>query len=128
MKSVRRRLLYVLILAMPLSSWAGVVVPCVQDSGQPPIQEMVADGIDSHHMNGHHESAAPDQDTASRDCSCCDECSTMCPTSGCSPAAITSKPFDSLCPGDHQGKVLPDLMYTTPIPHPLFRPPIALAN
>lgn len=127
MKSVRRSLIYVLLLALPLSSWAGSVVPCAQESAPLPIQEVVAGSDHARHSNRHHEPAAPDQDAASRDCSCCGDCSTMCPSSGSTPAVITSKLPGPSCAGDHQENMLVDLIYTTLIPFPLFRPPIAVS-
>ncbi len=127
MKPVRKRLIYVLLVALPFSSWAGLAAACAEDSDPLPIQESFVAGAHAHHAHGQPDSVAQEDESASVDCACCGDCASMCPASSCSPAEITSPAFETSIAGDRRGKVLPDLFHASPAPHPLIRPPIAIS-
>jgi ferredoxin len=127
MKPVRKHLIYVLLVALPLSSWAGLAAQCVQDSELLPIQVSIVVDAHAHHANGLPDSVAQDDESASGDCACCGDCASICPASSCSPAEITSQAFEISIGGDSRAKALADLFHASPAPHPLIRPPIAVS-
>ena len=125
MKSTRRCLLFVLLLAFPLSTWAGMYMPCAQEKA--PLQVQGAVTGDEH---SHHGSTVIDADTqgdgsAAIDCSCCGDCVTMCAMSGCMSAAIASQNFDISYGGGITSNPPQSRHHANPTPHPLFRPPIS---
>ena len=140
MIAMRRHIICLILLALPLSSLAGPAVPCIQDNGQPSTRETVIDAGTGHGSvhHGSHSQAHDGQEipsdyhaeqgevSAAVDCPCCDDCATICVLSGCNPAAITSvSPGISLgC--DDPGIPLADAFRVSPTPHSLFRPPIPI--
>ena len=127
MKPVRKHLIFVLLAALPLSSWAGLAAQCVQDSEPLPIQASFVVDAHAHHANGQPNSVAQDDESAPVECACCGDCASMCPASSCNPAEITSQAFEISIAGDRLTKALPDLFHASPAPHPLIRPPIAVS-
>ena len=127
MRSVSNHIICVLLLAFSWSSVASPVVPCGRDFGRAPHQESTVDGAHDTHMNGHHESASQKDNSASDDCSCCEDCASMCPSSASSPVAMTLQDFIYSFSGSTPTRMWPDLMHDCPTPHPLFRPPISIS-
>ena len=127
MRSVSNHIIYVLLLAFSLSSVASPVVPCVKDLGQALNQESVVENAHDTHMNGHHDFESQNDNSASDDCLCCEDCASMCPSSASSPVAITLQDFIHSFSGSSPTRMSPDLMHDCPTPHPLFRPPISIS-
>lgn len=127
MKPVRKHLTYVLLVALPFSSWAGLAASCVQDSQPLPIQASFVDVAHAHHANGQPDSVAQDDESAPIECACCGDCASMCPASSCNPAAISSQALEISIAGHRRANALPDLFHASPAPQRLFRPPIAIS-
>lgn len=127
MGSVCRHIIYVLLCAFSMSSVASSIVPCVTDLGQAPNQESIVDIAHEGHMTGHHDFASQKDDSISDDCSCCDDCASMCPSVGGNLIAITSQNFIPSFSVSDQSRILPDLIHDSPTPNPLFRPPISVS-
>ena len=141
MNAVREHIICLLLMALPLSSWASPAMPCGQDGEPLPIRETVVDPHAHHGSTQHgsparmHDSqdsasyhhAAQVDDSAPVDCPCCNNCATMCVLSGCNPAAITSASLELLLGRDDPGMPLADAFRVSLTPPPLFRPPIPIA-
>ena len=139
--TVRRRIICLLIMALPLSFQAGAAAPCVQENEPSTAQETVIDAGTRygriHHVShsqtqdrqeivsDHH--VVQGEDSAPADCRCCDDCATTCVLSGCNPAAITSVSPELSLGRDDPGIPLADAIHVSPTPHSLFRPPISIA-
>lgn len=124
MRPVCRQIIHVLLLAFSLSSVASPAVPCVKDLGQ----ESTIERAHSSHGAGHHDSAAQDDILTLDDCSCCDDCASMCPSFATNPVTLASQDIVPLSRATSPTKILADLMHDAPPPHPLFRPPISIAD
>jgi len=127
MKAVRKHLIYALLLALPLSSWAGLAAQCVKDSQPLPMQASFVVDAHAHHAIGQPDSVVQQDEAAPVECACCGDCASMCPASSCNPAEITSQAFEISIAGDRRAKALADLFHASPAPHPLIRPPIAVS-
>lgn len=138
---VRGHIICLLLMVLPLSSWASPAMPCGQDSEPLPIRETVVD-THTHHGSAQHRSpariqdpqdsasyhhAAQGHDSAPVDCPCCGNCATMCVLSGCNPAAINLVSPELLLGRYNPGIPLADAFRVGPTPHPLYRPPIPIA-
>ena len=136
-----RHIICLLLMVLPLSSWASLAMPCGQGGEPVPIRDTVME-THAHHGGAqlvsparmqdpqdsasfHH--AAQGDNSAPVDCPCCDNCATMCVLSGCSPAAITSVSPEFFLRPDDSGIPLADTFRVSPTPHSLFRPPIPIA-
>ena len=141
MIAMRGHVIFLLLMALPLSSLAGAAAPCIQDNGQSGTQETVIDAETGHgrvHHGSHGQAqdvqeivsdhdAAQGADTAPIDCPCCDYCLTMCVMSGCSVAAVNADSRGLSLAADDPSVPRPDFFRVGPTPHPLFRPPIQIA-
>ena len=140
MNAVRGHIICLLLIVLPLSSWAGLAMPCGQDGEPLPIRQTV---VDTHVHHGsarlgwparmqdpqdstsyHH--AAQGDDSVPVDCPCCDTCASMCVLSGCGLATITAESRELSLDVDGSSMQLADLFHVGPAPHPLFRPPIPI--
>lgn len=124
-KRVRRHIVFVLMLVIPISSWAGAVVPCTQDSEPALMQQSDAVDAHAHHETGQHDLVAEAEKPIAVDCECCGDCATMCAlAAGATMASVTESP-DYFFSGNGAGILLLDSFHAGPVPHPLFRPPIS---
>lgn len=141
MITIRRHIICILLLVLPLSSLAGVPTSCIQD-GEPSLaHEVVVDAgaLDGgvHHgsrsqtqdeqVTASHQHIAQGDDAAPVDCPCCDHCVTMCVMSGCGVVTINADSPDLSLDTDGPSVPPPDLFRVGPTPHPLFRPPIPIS-
>ena len=131
MNVARKHVIWLLMMALPLSSLAIAAAPCVQDGEPSPAQETIVDAH-AQHGSGHHGAHdqtrdAQDDESALVECPCCDHCLTMCVMSGCSSAAIASESREFLPDAVSSSISLTDIFRVGPTPHPLFRPPIPIA-
>lgn len=124
MKPAYRSMFHILLFAFSLSSVASPAVACIENQGIRPGQESEIDSVHIKHMMRHLDSAPQDEAPAIADCSCCDECASMCPSAGINPVAITSQIFIPAFSDSRQIHVMPDLVHDCPSPNPLLRPPI----
>lgn len=124
MRPVCQHIIHVLLLAFSLSSVASPALPCVKSLGQ----ESTVERAHGSHVVGHHDSAAHDDILTIDDCSCCDDCASMCPSSAGNPVTLASQNIVPLSRASSPTMILADLMHDAPPPHPLFRPPISIAD
>ena len=140
MNDVRKHIIWLLLMALPVSSLAGAATLCIQGSEQAPTQMAVVDAHaqhgnsqrgyqsqtqDAQQITSQHHVAQGD-DSAPVDCPCCDQCVTMCAMSGFGLAAITAESREFSLDVDGSSIRLTDLFRVGPAPHPLFRPPIPI--
>ena len=137
---MRKLAIWLLLIALPVSSLAGAATSFSQGDEQALTQETVVDA-DSQHGSVQRGPQSPPQDaqqttsyhhvaqgdeSASPDCPCCDHCVTMCVMSGCDLAAITAESRGPSRDVDRSSMRPTDLFRVGPAPHPLFRPPIPI--
>ena len=140
MNDMRRPVIWLLLIALSVSSSAGAATSCIRGGEQAATQMTIVDTHarhgsaqhgshsqprDAQETTSHHDLVQGD-DSAPADCPCCDNCATMCVLSGCSPAVITSVSPERLLRRDDPGIPLADAFHLSPTPHPLFRPPIPI--
>jgi len=126
MKPLRTFLVFLLLAALPVSSWASVFVSCAQDNGSQQVQAPLSGDAHAHHARGETNSSLVDEDIVPGDCTCCGDCASMCPASGCGLAGVALEGAAVLFTSDGQFKARVALRYASPSPHPLFRPPIQI--
>lgn len=137
---MRKLAIWLLFIALPVSSLAGAATSCIHGGEQAPARVTV---IDAHARHGsaqqssqsqpqdaqettfHHHVAQGDE-SAPSDCPCCDHCVTMCVMSGCGLAVITAESREFSLDVDGSSMRLTDLFRVGPAPHTLFRPPIPI--
>ncbi len=100
MNVARKHVIWLLMMALPLSSLANAAAPCVRDGEPSPAQETIVDAH-AQHGSGHHGAHDQTRDTQDGEsaligCPCCDHCVTVRVMSGCGLAAFNA---DS---GDHE--------------------------
>jgi len=131
MNVARKHVIWLLMMALPLSSLAIAAAPCVQDGEPSPAQETIVDAHAQHGSSHHglHDQTrdAQDDESALVECPCCDHCVTMCAMSGCGVVTIKAESRELLPDADGLSIPLVDLFHVGPTPHPLFRPPIPIA-
>ena len=137
MISLRKSVVCLLVLILPLSSWTNAASVC--DAGRSTtVQEIatvahahhdpagnVEHGVD-HHSDRHHQNVQGG-DALATECPCCDDCAALCSTTGGSTVANASILVDSLFDGRDQ--LIPHVVEfrRRPPPQSLFRPPIPQA-
>ncbi len=130
--TVRTGLMYLLLVAFPLSSWAGAVSPC---SGQDsvPAQEIVKDAGVQHDAHANHAAAqdvtshhhgSQTNNTQPSECRCCADCMSLCVFSGCGVVAIAQELTELPFPAHGQTVPFSANFLPGPTVHSLFRPPI----
>ena len=124
MQSAYECIICILLLTISTSSVASTAVACLKKPGEPLKHESVIASAHGNHMAGHHDSGSPDNNLLHGNCSCCDDCTSICPSVTANPVAYTSTVFNPDLWGNEQTGVLTDLIHESPVPHPLFRPPI----
>ena len=138
---MRRHIICLMLMALPLSSQAGAAAPCVQENEPSTAQETVIDAATrygrvhhgSHGQTQDGQEILPDhhvaqgEDSAPVDCPCCDHCVTMCVMSGCGVVAFNADSAGLSLEADSPSIPRTDLFRLGPTPHPLFRPPIPIA-
>ena len=141
MNDMRNLVIWLLLIALPVSSLAGGTTSCIQGGEQAPTQKTVVDAHAQHGGAQHGSQSQPQdaQESTSHhhvaqgdgsvpvDCPCCDHCVSMCVLSGCSLAAFTAESREASPDVDGLSIRLTDLFRVGPAPHPLFRPPIPIA-
>ncbi len=115
------------MIVIPISPWAGAVVPCTQDSAPALMQQSDAVDAHAHHEFGQHDLVAEANKPITVECECCGDCATLCaPGAGATMALVTESP-DNFFSGNGAGILLLDSFHASPVPHPLFRPPISVS-
>lgn len=137
MISLRKSVVCLLVLILPLSSWANAGLVCdaersttVQETGT--IAHAHHDPAGHVEHGVHHDSSIHDQnvrgnDALAKECPCCDDCAALCSATGGSTVANASILVDSLFAGRDQ--LIPHVVEfrRRPPPQSLFRPPISQA-
>jgi hypothetical protein len=140
MNDMRKLAIWLLLIALPISSLAGAATSCSQGDEQAFIQETVVGAHAQHGSAQHgpqsqpqdaqdtisHHHVAQGDDSAPGDYPCCDHCVTMWVISGCGPAAITAEAREPSLDVDSSSTRLTDLFRVGPESHPLIRPPIPI--
>lgn len=140
MKFVHKYVAYLLIVVLPLSSWASTEVPCAQIAGtKTAIETAMANTHADHHATAsaanesadvsprhaaHYAAAGGNPDSGAAECPCCDDCETACVVSTCSPVALTTPSLPIAFGGADKHLPSADAFRNGPPPHVLFRPPI----
>jgi len=141
MNDMRRPVIWLLLIALSVSSSAGAATSCIRGGEQAATQMTVVDAHARHAIAQHgshsqpqdaqettsHQYLVQSDDSVPADCPCCDNCATMCVLSGCSPAAINSVSLEFLLGRDDPGIPPADASRVSLTPHSLFRPPIPIA-
>lgn len=131
MNVARKHLIWLLMMALPLSSLAIAAAPCVQDGEPSPAQETIVDAHAQHGSGNHgaHDQTrdAQDDESALVECPCCDHCVTVCVMSGCGVVAFNADSAGLSLEADSPSVPRTDVFRLGPTPHPLFRPPIPIA-
>ena len=112
------------LLAAPL---AVSEIPCADT----PMAAASAGGdateMASHTDHSHHQMESVSADTSAdngEDCSCCEQCSTVCAAPGFTPGTASAVHLDSRFPGDRHAVGDPVRHHPHPPPPAPFRPPI----
>lgn len=127
MQSAYKRIIYVLLLTISTSSVASTAAVCVKELGEPRNNESVIENAHGNHMAGHHDVGSPESKPVRGECFCCDDCTSICPSVTTNPAAFTAKIFGPDFRDNVQTRALSVLIHESPVPHPLFRPPISIS-
>lgn len=153
MTRARKYTVYVLILVLPISAWAGPGAPCEQVS-EPSVlpasaplnphanhsrhspshdntshgEADVSHGTMDHagHQAGmNHNNQRQGNDDTSSECPCCDDdCAAMCVLSGGGVIAISASPVVFPNAASTLRLLLAEVFRRGPPPHVLYRPPI----
>ena len=126
MRPLRTCLIFLVLAALPASSWASVFVACAQYKGSQQVQVSIVSDAHAHHASGEPDSLTVEENTVPGDCTCCGECASMCPASGCGLAGVTTHGDIGSFASDGRCKEHIALLYASPTPNPLFRPPIQI--
>lgn len=128
-------ILYCLLVALPMSSWAGSAMSCARDSIPASGQSATVDAHSAHqgHQameddtspgNAASQSAMPSDPLAVEECPCCDGCSYTCAASSCSGAVAVSFSQLLIPRAANSIRTGTDMIRATPAINLLFRPPI----
>lgn len=128
MRLGRRNIVFILLIVLPFTSWAGLIVPCAQNDQAASSNFQDNSNAHTHHGTGQADAAVAETAGLLTDIDCCDECAMACPGSGGSATAIISEYIPSAISGNDHKKSFPGQMHNSPGPDSLFRPPIQVSN
>ena len=128
MRSGRRNIVFILLIVLPFTSWAGSIVPCAQNDQAASSHFQNESNAHAHHGTGQADAAVGETEGPLTDIDCCDECAMACPGSGGSATAIISENVPPAISGNDHKKSFSGQMHNSPDPDSLFRPPIQVSK
>ena len=141
MKSARKHIACLLILALPWSAWSNSSAPCMEKADTAEAPETTVVDVHVHHPArgnsasgerasgsmdhaAHHTSAEFSDRSIPTECPCCEDCEAMCVLATYSPVALATRSDDTAPTQSDTLLAQTDAFRVGPPLRVLYRPPI----